>query len=642
MLAILPLCLLLFLYVIFTQKDSCWRRSLLSAFLAWGVMLSIITELLSLGKLLTFDWLVWIWLSIDFIAAYICFVSIKKSNPIFNQKDILNQSSFSIFLLCGIAFIIGIVGVVAWSSPPNNWDSMVYHMPRVVHWQQNHSLTYYPVNVLRQLYQSPWAEFAILHLQILSGGDRLANFVQWFGMVGSIVGVSLIAKQIGANVRGQIFAAVVCATIPMGILQGSSTKNDYVVSLWLVCFAYYTLLMINSRLSLIHSIAIGASLGLAISTKGTAYIYALPFCLWLPIALAKHKLRQLSNHVLVISSLVILLNICHSIRNFNLFGSLIAVGEEKYSNDFFGISVFLSNIIRNISLHLLVPSWSQPFSTSIAKAVEQVIGIIHLGLGLDVSNPQTTWVGTKFAVTSFENLLHEDYTSNFIHLLLIISTIIVVLMTKRIGRQKQQIVYLAIVGSTFLLFCFLLKWQPWHSRLHLPLFVLLSAFVGTVLSDITYNKLVNFILIILILSSIPWLVSNQTRSLTSQNNILNTSRIDGYFNVNSILRKPYIDAAKFIKSQGCTEVGLSIGGNDWEYPFWVLLDRDKKESVRIEHVDVTNISNKASHSIKKFTPCAIIYTNTTDLQNKVSSDGNYSRKWFADPVSVSILTRKQP
>ena len=35
---------------------------------------------------------------------------------------------------------------------------------------------------------------------------------------------------------GQILSAVICATIPMGILEGSSTQTDYTTSFWLVCF----------------------------------------------------------------------------------------------------------------------------------------------------------------------------------------------------------------------------------------------------------------------------------------------------------------------------------------------------------------------------------------------------------------------
>ena len=153
---------------------------------------------------------------------------------------------------------------------------MTYHMSRVVHWIQNKSVWHYPTHILRQIELNPWAEFAITHLQILSGGDYWANFVQWFFMLGSLIGVSLIAKEFGADARGQVFATVFAATIPMGILQSTSTQNDYAVSFWLVCFVYYGIL-IQKATKWQYVLAFGASLGLAFLTKGTAYLYAIPF-----------------------------------------------------------------------------------------------------------------------------------------------------------------------------------------------------------------------------------------------------------------------------------------------------------------------------------------------------------------------------
>jgi len=89
-----------------------------------------------------------------------------------------------------------------------------FHMSRVVHWIQNKSVAHYPTHILRQLHQNPWSEFGILQFQILSSSDRLANLVQWFSMVGAVLGVSLIAKRLGADLRGEVFAAVTVATVP--------------------------------------------------------------------------------------------------------------------------------------------------------------------------------------------------------------------------------------------------------------------------------------------------------------------------------------------------------------------------------------------------------------------------------------------
>ena len=238
MLFFLPLISLVFLFVLFQTHERDWRNSVLSALVVWGLILTVITELLSLVRLLNFAWLTLLWLLTTLILGRIYF----RSQPRRNQWKIINLSNLSFFsniLIGGVGIIVTLVGLVAIVAPPNHSDSMEYHMSRIVYWIQNDSVAHYPTHTLFQLYQNPWSEFAIMHFQILSGGDRFANLIQWGSMLGSIIGISLIARQLGANSRGQILATVVGATIPMGILQGSSTNNDYVVAFWLVCLAYF-------------------------------------------------------------------------------------------------------------------------------------------------------------------------------------------------------------------------------------------------------------------------------------------------------------------------------------------------------------------------------------------------------------------
>ena len=56
-----------------------------------------------------------------------------------------------------------------------------------------------------------------------------------------------------------------CATIPMGIMQSSTTQNDYVTALWLVCLA--SALLAIGRPGSLPVLGAGASLGLALLTK---------------------------------------------------------------------------------------------------------------------------------------------------------------------------------------------------------------------------------------------------------------------------------------------------------------------------------------------------------------------------------------
>ena len=158
--------------------------------------------------------------------------------------------------------------VGALAAAPNNWDSMTYHMSRVAHWIQNGGVAHYPTTIDRQLFLSPWAEFAILQFQGLTGGDRWANLIQWASMVGCMCCASLIAKQLGGKWSVQLSTAAIVAAIPMGILQSSTTQNDYVTAFWFVCFVHYTLHLSSSPSSgpRVSAPLAGASLGLMLLT----------------------------------------------------------------------------------------------------------------------------------------------------------------------------------------------------------------------------------------------------------------------------------------------------------------------------------------------------------------------------------------
>ena len=92
---------------------------------------------------------------------------------------------------------------------------------------------------------TPGTEYDILQFQLLSGGDGLANMIEWFSFIGSIIGVSLIARELGAGRKGQFFSAAFCATIPMAILQASNTENHLSTAFGLICFVYFALRAFN-------------------------------------------------------------------------------------------------------------------------------------------------------------------------------------------------------------------------------------------------------------------------------------------------------------------------------------------------------------------------------------------------------------
>ena len=659
MLAILLLLPLLALTVILVNTYKNWRKGFLSAAVIWGCFLTVITETLGWFNLLVFPFVLLCWLTFC-VLLFLIYLKKKKADReeikyLANVKLISqNISPFLILLLISIISITAIVGLIAIVAPPNTWDSMTYHMSRVVHWIQNRSVAHYPTYNLPQLFHPPFAEFAIMHLQILSGSDRFANLVQWFSSIGSIIGVSLIAQELNANVRGQVFAAVFCATIPMGILQASSTQNDYAVGFWLVCLAYFVLLSIKNKNQPSLYFFVGASLGLALLTKSSGYLYAFPFMVWFSLV----KIWQSNwkwqgwKAIGLATGVALLLNINHYWRNFNLFNSIIGAPDNfsvAYKIEVFSIPTFISNVLRNLALHLdIVRNLGlQKVITPITGIANKLLLIFHDWIGVNMYDSRIT-EGSYRGVSGLS--FDENTAGNPLHFFLILILISYLILRKKLRNNKFLVVYLLATISGFLLLCLLLKIQIYQPRHHLLAFLLLAAFVGTVLAQVPLQKLVNGVAILLIITSFPWVFQNKFRPIAAEANIFNMSRIEQYFINRPQIQEPYTKAVNQILSSQCTNVGLSLGtgatvGNEyWEYPLWVLFQQSK-QPIRLEHIPPENVSaikgQKPPYS--NFTPCAILAVrNRQDkpINELVVNNNIYVKKWSESLVSVLLPEKK--
>lgn len=113
---------------------------------------------------------------------------------------------------------------------PNNWDSMTYHLARVAHWIQLRSVEPYPTHVIRQVLLMPGAEYLLASLQAVAGTDRLASFFQLGAWTLVVLAAPPLARLAGAPRHLAPWAAAVAGSVPMAVLQASSTQNDLVAA----------------------------------------------------------------------------------------------------------------------------------------------------------------------------------------------------------------------------------------------------------------------------------------------------------------------------------------------------------------------------------------------------------------------------
>lgn len=177
-----------------------------------------------------------------------------------------------------------------------------------------------------------------------------------------------------------------------------------------------------------------------------------------------------------------------------------------------------------------------------------------------------------------------------------------------------------------LLYNITIKWQPWASRLHTPLFLVGMPLVAFVIDRVRRSDIFPSILVaIMFLYSLPFLFLNETRPLIpffEQESFLRTNSVKKFFsnrpklyNQLSSALSPfykgrsvliterqklyfmsqfdyywdYVGAMKEVEKWDLDVVGLYLGSNDWEYPLWVLSGKQaSRQEPQFIHVGVEN------------------------------------------------------
>ena len=582
------------LWWLMLARTGCGRIAFLLAAVGWTTYLVAVTELLSLAQLLRPLPLAGAW-GILFVTLAVLVQRAAKRHDVARdawRRFLRNPIAIALAVILAALLVVAIV------APPNTWDAMTYHMSRVAHWAQNGTVATYATHNARQIHMAPGAEFAILHLQILTGGDRLANLVQWFAFVGCIVGASVIARGLGAGPRGQLFAAALCGSLPMAVLQATSAQNDLVAALWLVAFVALGLEMRQSPHQRLLIAGIGLSLGLAVLTKPTTFLVLPAFSLLVFFTIpASPWLRVRGAAVALL--LAALVTAGYFTRNALASGSVLGPQVEEadgvtysYANDVVTPRSVTSNVLRNVALQLALPSWIWN------KRIGEFVRTAHFLMGVDVDDPRTTMGRQQFHLSDAGD--REDQAQGVIILLLSTVALLVLLRAKD-SQRRLQLAYIGCVVVSFVLFCAMLKWQPWNTRLHLPMLVLLTPAVGAFLERHLPRAAQRPLVLIVLLACLPNVLRNPSRPMLGKYSIFRIPRTAQYFNNRADLLAPYTTAASEVATSGCDRVGLIIPQDGWEYPLWMLLKRERP-SVRIEHIDVKNYTARYA---KPLEPCVI-------------------------------------
>jgi dolichyl-phosphate-mannose-protein mannosyltransferase len=653
---ILPLIAFIGCWTALYVRNRDWRGSFIEAAILWGVWLALATETLSGVFWISRLGLAAAWLLAAVLAWLVAIRRMKMQSAAFGdspgQTVAVKLSAIERASIAAIAVILALTAVVAIAGAPNSWDSMQYNMPRAIMWLENHSVRMYPTVDYQQLMMSPWADYAMMHLIALQGSDRFADLVSWFSFAGSIIGVSLIARELGGSRSAQLLASLFCATIPSAILFASSSKPDETIGFWVVA-CVYCLLRCRAAPNWMSALFATAAIGLAVMTKGTAYallpaLLAAVFWIW-----SADRRKRLLAWIPAAAIVLLMLNGPLYVRNIRLSGSPLGfaspdgdadtLGQRHFANAVFKPQDIAANVLRNAVLHLGTTG-------RIDALTEEVFRGMIRGLGVDPDDPRMIEGGNSggaipFGVTSLS--LTETRAGNPLVLFLFLATLPLISRLRPPLRRDIGILAIGLIGA-FVLFSASIRWQPWNGRFHLPLFIVACAVIAVVLSEVCPQWIIALVAAIAIVGAVPFTLLNSPRPLLQIReahrrvpvpSILRMGRDKIYFaDQHLYLADSFLAAARLVQGTGCRNVGLDASVQHYDYPMLALL----KAGVGGPNVHYVGVHNRSTaFPTGAGDPCAVVCLGCNLVNQKSTKYGGPS-VFSASFDRVEVFLRSEP
>jgi hypothetical protein len=510
--------------------------------------------------------------------------------------------------------LVGLVAaelLVAIVSPPNNYDSQTYHLPKIEHWVAQRDVGFYPTSIDRQLSIAPGAEYLLLNLRLLTGGDTGYNLLQLAAGVGCALLAARIAGQLGGSRRAQLLAAFVISTAPIVALESTSTQTDLVVAAWVGCVATLVLDELGRRTPAGNLVLLGTGTGLTVLTKATGGLaVGLMLLVWLIAALRRGVPRALAGGLVV--GVVALI----------LAGPYVNRVNDEYANPLGPDSLrnsismqrhdppsVLVNALRIAQTALQTPVG--PLNDVTAAGIEG----LSRAMGIDPNDRQITFWGSTFPSLSWPP--DEDRASFPVQGALVLLGAGFLLV--RPGRR----VYALVFWLVLLCYVTTVKWQPWGNRLILFILVLGAPLAGLWL-DALFRRATNpvegsrpdgaathawtagsrafrawtagsrafgawtAVAALMVGGCAGWLAVGYgwPRRLVGPGSVFTVTDMQARFVRRPQWQADYEWAAAAVRASGAHRIGLVQGYDTWEYPWWVLLRGDDIVSLQSQQAGI--------------------------------------------------------
>lgn len=577
------------------RKEKDFLYSYIKAVICWMLVLFAEIELLSLNQGLSVLSVRLIWIIFDVFLLFLLLVNIPKRKCNFPEMQLKRKLTFPI-VMCLIAGIVVVLisFYISVSVAPHNWDSLTYHLPRIMHWAQNGTVEHYVTNISRQVSSPVLAEFVNLNVYLMWGkSDLYFNLLQWSSYVTCAIIVGGIARKLKCTFLYSCMAGILFLTMPIAFAESITTQNDLFTAMWLLMFIYVLLDLYDSpklvfnKFYIERTVVLSLCIAFGYLSKPSAIFAVFIFAIGLLLLTLRSKacvsdtIKLLGVSIAIIG-LIILPETLRVIFTFKALSDPM-VGNRQLVGTLNPLYIFI-NMLKN----LLFNTPNAYIDTN--NLVMSGIYFLAYRLGVKLDDPSISEDGRTFEIIPARTYHHNSAVNPVIFWGTVAVIILAVIFYKRMQLVCIQKMYCVLSVVSFIASCMFIRWEAFVSRYMISYLALLCPVIVLCLNQLcrveslkAYSYSVIGIIIFVSLIETNLMVEFHMKTVEYAKN---NDRGQVYFYIcGQGNYGDYVDIAEFIQKQDYHNIGLLMGNDAFEYPLWQYLP---KESYQLEHVGVKN------------------------------------------------------
>ncbi len=494
-------------------------------------------------------------------------------------------------LAVAVAMVLGAFLILIF--PPNTTDSFLYHLSRVAYWLHHQNMHHFYVPNAAKIIYPINAEIGLFWLTALWGADLLAGFLQWTATILTMIAIYGISRRLDYSRTASLFAGLMWSTFTIVVAQSTSTKNDIVVTFWVMTTLYFLLLGLQQSRYKINLSLAGLAFGLAAGAKPLSFLALIGLGLmagWLSLSRPRLFFPKIVYWAAWLLVGFIFLGAYNYILNWldfdSFFGPQEIIAFHAVQNP--SPASLVTNLIR-IGYLLIDPTglpapvinfiqqWRPDFGAFIASA-----------FNVDINMPGTSWGDAAFSFADERYFGSRDGVSWYgpLAILLLVPLIVHQLVITPFTKPNLWRWFVALSTVCYIItFALLFRWHPYIGRLLLIGITLSAPLIAGFFESFRNKPILRWLVVGLAVWILGWSAThNFHRPLLGADKIWQAD----YYDLRAIERPYMARAYRYLDQNIPPTAQLGIAG-DWLLVTWdyLLFGPELKRSVT--HLDPANL-----------------------------------------------------